>query len=384
MELKIFEIIHKGYESKHWDFKREWHDNNVDLVHDILCLANNETSEDSYLIFGVEDDGNICGTKTRKKLADLVDILRNASDFYEGNIPNIDLQTYTYGDDTIDVLIVYSTKQTPYFLNSDFSFQGKRLKSGHIYSRTNDRNTPKDKQADPNIIEQLWRKRFGIDLTVQEKLKHLLLEINEWKSFHGNDPKNALMNYENVVHNYFPEYRLEVQVYEDSHHGSYTTEGYCKFYPDPVVGRFPINIFYNSTKIKEVQFMTVDGSRELILQPRLGHFNFENIHDSIGYYYYLKDSTEWLLFGLISENRFEVTTARTKYLKNNNGDWSIAFENEQEKEKFEEWARPKFDEEKKKHHKISIAIPEPKNTIPAYDSDNMMTIKSLFNQYKML
>lgn len=28
-------------EGIYWDFKREWHDNKADLLHDIICMANN-------------------------------------------------------------------------------------------------------------------------------------------------------------------------------------------------------------------------------------------------------------------------------------------------------------------------------------------------------
>lgn len=245
---KILNIIENGYESKLWDFKKEWHSNNAVLIHDIICFANNENNEDSYLIFGVEDNGNICGTNNRKKLADIVDLLRNSASFFANNIPEINLTSISFEDKIIDVLIIRNTNKTPYFLNSDYIKQGVRIRYGHIYSRTNDRNTPKDNQADPIIIEKFCRKRFGIDLTIQEKLDHLLLEINSWKSFNGNEPYKSLSNYENVVHDFFPEFRLEAM--SDITFDSYTTEGFCKFYPDPNVSRFPINIYFNSTKIK--------------------------------------------------------------------------------------------------------------------------------------
>lgn len=104
----------------------------------------------------------------------------------------------------------------------------------------------------------------------------------------------------------------------------------------------------------------------------------------IGYYYYLKNETDWLVFGLISKNTFEVTTNRTQGVFNIKGDWSIVFENEFEKINFEEWARPFFTEEKSKQNPFSLAIPNPKDTIPAYDSINMLTMKTLFIKYKNL
>ena len=37
----IVELINSHKEDYNYDFKREWHKNNGDLVHDILCLSNN-------------------------------------------------------------------------------------------------------------------------------------------------------------------------------------------------------------------------------------------------------------------------------------------------------------------------------------------------------
>ena len=48
-------LIELRREGSYWDFKRQWHDDNVSLQHDILCLANNLESEISYLIIGDDD-----------------------------------------------------------------------------------------------------------------------------------------------------------------------------------------------------------------------------------------------------------------------------------------------------------------------------------------
>ena len=40
-EDKIFELIQLKQEGEYWDFKRQWYKNNSDLLHDIICMANN-------------------------------------------------------------------------------------------------------------------------------------------------------------------------------------------------------------------------------------------------------------------------------------------------------------------------------------------------------
>ena len=49
----IVAFINSKQEGNNYDFKEKWHSSGKegDLLHDILCLANNENNEDAYLIF---------------------------------------------------------------------------------------------------------------------------------------------------------------------------------------------------------------------------------------------------------------------------------------------------------------------------------------------
>ncbi len=38
------------------DFKKEWHKDNSELIHDMLCLANNLESDVSYLFIGIDEE----------------------------------------------------------------------------------------------------------------------------------------------------------------------------------------------------------------------------------------------------------------------------------------------------------------------------------------
>lgn len=78
---EILKLINKKQEGGYWDFKLKWHDNEVDLLHDILCMANNLENRDAYIIFGVKDkDFSIKGVdtndKNRKNTNDIVLFLR--------------------------------------------------------------------------------------------------------------------------------------------------------------------------------------------------------------------------------------------------------------------------------------------------------------------
>lgn len=43
-------------EGAYWDFKKEWHKDNSELIHDILCLANNLEGDVSYLFIGIDEE----------------------------------------------------------------------------------------------------------------------------------------------------------------------------------------------------------------------------------------------------------------------------------------------------------------------------------------
>lgn len=66
----------------------------------------------------------------------------------------------------------------------------------------------------------------------------MLLEINSWKSFNGNEPYKSLSNYENVVHDFFPEFRLEAM--SDITFDSYTTEVFVNFTLIQMYQDFPL------------------------------------------------------------------------------------------------------------------------------------------------
>ena len=43
-------------EGQYWDFKRQWPENKAELLHDIICLANNADGETGLLIIGIDEN----------------------------------------------------------------------------------------------------------------------------------------------------------------------------------------------------------------------------------------------------------------------------------------------------------------------------------------
>ena len=50
---EIIELISLKQEGSHWDFKKEWYgeSKNADLLHDIICMANNLDNRDAFRSF---------------------------------------------------------------------------------------------------------------------------------------------------------------------------------------------------------------------------------------------------------------------------------------------------------------------------------------------
>jgi predicted HTH transcriptional regulator len=90
-------------EAEWLDFKKEYHDNNASLLHDILCLANSYSNSDRYLVFGVADDHSVTGVAAdinRKTNANLQDFLRQAN---LNRIPTCVIEQHDVGADPTGV-----------------------------------------------------------------------------------------------------------------------------------------------------------------------------------------------------------------------------------------------------------------------------------------
>lgn len=120
---EITQLIATHREDDWWDFKQEHHNDKAELVHDILCMANNRARRDSYIIFGAEDNTfSILGVENderRRNQQNIVDILRNIS-FAGGVRPRIEVQTIIIDSHEIDVLIIKDSFETPFYLEKEY------------------------------------------------------------------------------------------------------------------------------------------------------------------------------------------------------------------------------------------------------------------------
>ena len=152
----IVSCINSKQEGSHYDFKQEWYSEgkNGDLLHDILCLANNTANADAYLIVGVTDSYDVVGVADWRKSNDVYDFLRSKK-FAGNHVPEIQPHKLYYMYHKIDVIEIKSSKNVPFYLDEKYRDVGVQ-----IYTRVGDTNTPKNECANYTDVETLWRIHF--------------------------------------------------------------------------------------------------------------------------------------------------------------------------------------------------------------------------------
>ncbi len=250
-------------ESERLDFKRQFHQNNIELLHDIICLANSYVEGDRYLVFGVADDKTIVGVQSdsnRKNNAGLQDLLRQ-NNF--NRIPTIKLQTIEYQPSIeVDILLIRNRPDKPFFLVKDKTSQGKTIRAGVIYTRLGDTNIPLQESAPEAQIELMWRERFGLGLPPLERMKLLLNDFKDWESINEDAQ---------LYHKQFPEFTVRQGKQINDHF----RESWSDRFPDISAHSFEVELRYNETIIYKETFVTCDGGRYHIPLPKIDISNSE-------------------------------------------------------------------------------------------------------------
>ena len=176
MKLKeeILRLVSMKQEGGYWDFKKQWHDKRTDLLHDIICMANNLHNRAAYIIIGIDEEQDyavvdVKADPNRRNTQKMVDFLKDKK-FAGGIRPLVHVEPVSLRRGDIDVIIIENSFNTPFYLTEQF----EGVRANHIYTRVMDTNTPKDKSADINNVEYLWRKRFHLDEMPIDKFRHYL------------------------------------------------------------------------------------------------------------------------------------------------------------------------------------------------------------------
>lgn len=286
-DYNIADLVHEP-ESEYLDFKKVYPENNVKFVHDVLCLANSETQNDRFLVFGVANNREIIGLESdpnRLVQSQLIDLLRNSN---LNCLPTIRLDTHSYHGKEIDVLCIGNRKEKPYFLLRDKADRTSTVRAGVVYTRAGDTNTPINSTADDRKIETMYRERFRIDASPIERLKVYLADTERWT--YTDEEGVTIFHYET-----FPEFTISLL---DSEQGF--SEPWTEGFPDPTVYRYILRCKYYGTKLYERITVSLDGGRMMEVVP--SQRAVELGEDKFRFYYFFKEGTiEYLLHQMVRD-----------------------------------------------------------------------------------
>lgn len=163
LEDEVKELIALRRADDYWCFKREYYKNDAQLLHAIICMANNRMGRDAYIIFGVDEkEYEIVGVEDEaegRSCRHIKAVLEKAK-FSESIMPRVDFKTILLKGHQVDVLTVWNSFDTPYYLKEDYKQAEYCIRAYHIYTRVAGQNTQMSESADQHLIELLWKKRI--------------------------------------------------------------------------------------------------------------------------------------------------------------------------------------------------------------------------------
>ncbi|WP_084159019.1 AlbA family DNA-binding domain-containing protein [Paenibacillus taiwanensis] len=137
---KIIELIEFGYECEYLDFKeRQYHkDKSMDLLMDIMAMANSRHSGDKFIIIGVKDrpEGKEIKGIDPKEFIDSSNYVQLVLNNIEPEI-QFDYFRYVYKGAVLGVFKIYKTENKPYMMRKRFD----RLNEGYCLIRKGSTNT---------------------------------------------------------------------------------------------------------------------------------------------------------------------------------------------------------------------------------------------------
>lgn len=284
---EIVNLIEQNKEGVYYDFKRQYPPKSIDLLKDILSLANCKYEGDRYLIIGVgEIEGNFqvigLNDSNRRTQSDLQDFLDNQS-FAGENIPKVELKTLNLENvnkesSEIDVIIIKNTRCKPYYLRKCEEFNPHT-----IWTRHNDKNSV----AHYFEAEEMWKERIGLTNDVKKNFKNFLTDYNNWEY---NEKDNLFY--------YLPNSDYYIK-FNQMDYSENMREPFSKFYLDDTFFKCNALFKVRNTVIFSCEFIYCDGFGTKFPCPSLKPINFNEFLD--GFYYYLTDD----LVGLFAKMLYD-------------------------------------------------------------------------------
>ena len=340
----IKKLISLKQEGNYWDFKREWYsrDKKADLLHDIICMANNLVNRDAYIIIGVDEENDysfssVKSDPNRKNTQKLVDFLREKH-FADGVRPIVSVKNISFGENEIDVIVIHNSNTTPFYLTDHY----QSVRAYNIYTRVMDSNTPKNKSADLSQIETLWKKRFGLLSPPLERMMLYLKRSDLWDY----SPDDCCT--EKKYYRFSPEFTIENNIDESKSGYQYYLFNQTDIHPR----WYDINLYYHQTMLASLEGLSLDGGRYFTPSPRTDGVSLTQYHHwDISFKYFIKDSVEYIVHEFYYHpDGDDETIAHDRFME-----CILVFDTNAEKEEFKEYLKQNW--KNKENYNDNIWLP---------------------------
>ena len=374
-ESVIQDLISLKQEGPYWDFKREWYsrDKKSDLLHDVICMANNLSNEDAYIIIGVDQENDyalysVKSDPNRRNTQQLVDFMKDKH-FAGGVRPIVSVENICIGNNEIDVIVVHNSNATPFFLTERY----QSVMPNNIYTRVMDSNTAINKSADISNVEMLWKKRFGLLSPPLERMLTYLKSPNLW-DYSSNDCYK-----EKLYYRFSPEYTIESILNESKNGYQYYLFNQTDIHPR----WYDINLYYHQTMMASLEGVSLDGGRYFTPSPNTDGVSLtEYNHWDILFKYFIKESIEYVVHEFYyHQDGDDETIAHNRFME-----CILVFENDAEKEDFKVFVAQNWANKQKYSDNILMPYFE---ELKGYNMDvikeeysNSQILKRMFSEFK--
>lgn len=200
----LWDLLYTSTENDYIDFKQKWYEKTskgkFDMVHDILAMANSlSDTENRFIFIGVAEHRetekktlfDVSQDPNSRKTEEIITILRN----YMSVPPRIEVLSERIEDKLISCIkIIPTARDLPYVLNSNLECDEKIvLRNGEtkvkkhaliknaIYSRDSSRNNGNKEYAAKEVVEELFARKKGENLSILDRFALYLDDIKNWK-----------------------------------------------------------------------------------------------------------------------------------------------------------------------------------------------------------
>lgn len=384
----IMELLHLGVEGEYWDFKEKPYffegqsdkDKNKkkgDLLHDIICMANNLSNRDAFIIMGIQDKPvKITGAKqfsnkwTQESYQDFLQNLTWAGDM----IPIVEFRTIHNGE--LDVLIIKKSNRVPFYITKKCN----KVRENQIYVRKGSKNTAIDSQAEIGDIEKLFEFRFGLTPYPKERVINYISNHGHWIEM-KEDYETRSWYYEK-----FPEYTIELS--RDPDNETLASPDYAYVQMNCKSSWQILRVKYHQTTLMEYTAHYVDETRGVVVAPRFSSIKIredETLVSTKQYCYYFQECTEIKLMFLLQDLLRQGTLVLENHLA-----LIPIYKNDEEKSKVENIInKNKEDFNFKMEHEILKSIishgselSEESEMIVRHDLAVTKVVKNILNEYR--